>query len=368
MRQDGLRSRRRFRLPALMAGLALASVGPVAAEDYGPDLDDYLLLVEQYRSGDAESPLRAAGSWGPIWIESTAGRLLDVCRGAPGGGTASLVGVAQGAFLLHTHAALAGRDLGLRSPDHDAHVEAARRFLRWFRDRYREGSWPREARGLKPRDFYLALASAELVMARPATARALAEESLRNEGHDGEMRLLAGCAVETEALMRRQAEGHWPDDALRDAEHRFAQALGDDPALLEARLRLGWVLVRRGWAEKGRPLLETVAKTPGDDGRRALAWLFLGRAREKRQDPSAAVEAYRRAIEIAPRFQAAHIALAHALEKDAGDEAARAILVPYFLEGSRSRAREDPWNAYPFGPPEMRLRPFEALLEKLCAR
>ena len=111
-----------------------------------------------------------------------------------------------------------------------------------------------------------------------------------------------------------------------------------------------------------------MAETPGDDSRRALAWLFLGRTHEKRKDVPAAVEAYRRAVEIAPHLQAAHIGLAHALEEGAGDEAARAVLVPFFLERSRSWVRDDPWNEYPFGPPEMRMRPFERLLERLCAR
>jgi hypothetical protein len=367
--ESGASARRSCRALAIaLCAAALGLPGRAATEDYGPDLETYLLLIERYRSGDVETPLRAAGSWGPIWIESTAGRLLHACRSAPSGGTVSLVRAAQGAFLLHTHAALAGHDLALGPLDHEEHLEAAHQLLRWFRDGYRRGSWPREARGLKPRDFYLALASAELLMARPVTARTLAEESLWSESHDGEMRLLAGCALETEALIRRQADGHWSDKGLRNAEHRFSEALGDDPALLEARLRLGWVLVRRGWPDKARPHLETVAETPGDDSRRALAWLFLGRAHQKRKDKPAAVEAYRRAIEVAPHLQAAHIALAHVLEEDAGDEAARAILVPFFLERSRSWVRDDPWNDYPFGPPEMRMSPFEALRERLCER
>ena len=365
----GARARGPWRIAAAaLCALVVASTGRVSAEDYGPDLETHLQLIERYQSGDFETPVRAVVSWGPIWIRSTARRLLDWCQDAPGGVTATHVRAAQGAFLLHTHAAVAGRALGLRTLDHEEHVEAALQLLRWFRKGYREGSWPREARGLRPRDFYLALVSAEILMQRPVTARTLAEESLRNEGHDPAMRLLVGCALETEAAIRRQSKGDWPDQVLREAERRFGEVLDEAPTLLEARLRLGWVLVRRGKAEKARPFLETVADTPGDPGRRALAWLFLGRAQEQRQDVPAAIWAYRRALEIAPRLQAAHVGLAHALEEGAGDAAARADLVPFFRERSRSWVRDDPWNAYPFGPPEMRMRPFELLRERLCRR
>ena len=256
---------------AALCALVVAWTGRASAEDYGPDLENHLQLIERYQSGDFETPVRAVVSWGPIWIRSTSRRLLDWCQDAPGGATAVHVRAAQGAFLLHTHAALAGRALGLRTPDHEEHVEAALQLLRWFRKGYREGSWPREARGLRPRDFYLALVSAEVLMQRPVTARTLAEESLRNEGHDPAMRLLVGCALETEAAIRRQSEGDWPDKVLREAERRFGEVLDEAPTLLEARLRLGWVLVRRGKAEKAQPFLETVADTPGDPGRRALA-------------------------------------------------------------------------------------------------
>ena len=134
-------------LAVALCAAALVPPGRVAAEDYGPDLEAYLLLIERYQSGDAEGPVRVAGSWGPIWIRSTVRRLLDWCKGAPGDATASHVRVAQGAFLLHTHAALAEHSLGLGASAHDEHVEAAHELLRWFRERYREGTWPREARG-----------------------------------------------------------------------------------------------------------------------------------------------------------------------------------------------------------------------------
>jgi hypothetical protein len=364
--------RRGWRTGTSVLWVSLLTAMPLVlfAEDYGPDVETCRSLIEEYCRGDRAQAVRVVGSWGPVWIESTTERLLRTLEQTPGANMQASVRAAQGAFLLHAHVALAGNDVGLRGPDHDEHVDAALRFLRWLRDRYHDdpSSWPREARGLSPRDFYLALASAELLVARYDVARQLAKESTRGRSHDAEMWLLLGCAEEMEALIERQSEGRWSDQALRQAEHRFRQALDDDPGLLEARLRLGWVLARRGRPDRALPLLKAVAETPGDPTRRSLAWLFLGKVYEQREELAAAIDAYRRAIDLSPHGQTAHVALAHALERNGGEAAARAIIRPYFLAQTRSWSRSDPWNDYPFGPPEMRVRPFEALRRRLCGR
>jgi tetratricopeptide (TPR) repeat protein len=347
---------------AVAAGAALASPPQVRAEEYGPDLESYLALVEQYRAGHPEGPVRAAGSWGPSWTRATTKRLIQWCRDTSEGGATARLRVAQGAFLLHTHAALAERELDLRPVDHEAHVAAAYEILRWLRGRWEHdpGAWPPEMAGIRPRDFYLALAAVELVSARHHEARDLATESLENEHPDGEMRLLEGCTWETEALIRRQLQGEWHDGTLRKAESLYREALEDDTTLEAARLRLGWVLVRRGRPHQAQRLLRSVAEGPGSPGRRALAWLFLGAV-------PAAVGAYREAIRIAPHLQAAQMGLAHALELDSGDDAARAVVRSFFQARSRSWVSEDPWNEYPYGPPELRLRPFEVLVERCCS-
>ena len=108
-----------------------------------------------------------------------------------------------------------------------------------------------------------------------------------------------------------------------------------------------------------------MADGPGDEDRRALAWLFLGRVGESSK---ARVAAYRQAVALAPHLQAAQIGLAHALEESAGEDEARKILGPYFFESSRAWVRRDPWNEYPFGPPGLGAEPFALLLETLCPR
>lgn len=370
-----LRLRRRVGVLALAAGIGLAMVGPSGAQEYGPDLETYRNIIEEYRAGHSEGPVGHMGGWGPIWVESTVDRLLRWCRKAPREpGRASeaqlYVRTALGAFLLHAHVALASHSLSLPMTDHDAHLDAAWRLLRWTRDMWEDapGSWPPEARGLRPRHFYLALASGELLLGRQGNAKELARESLGLERRDAAMRLLAGCAWEFEAAVRRveqRSGAEWDDHLLQKAERRFREALEDDPSLLEARLRLGWVLVRRGETKEARAHLTSVAEKSGDSGRRALAWLFLSAAHEKSGDVTARVEACRRATRLAPHMQAAHVCLAHALEEEAGDEASRAVLGSLFRERGRSWTLRDPWSDYAYGPPELRQHPFEALVRRL---
>jgi len=361
---------RRIGGPAPAAGLSLVSAAPANAASPGPDLETYLALVDRYRAGEVEASFRQAGSWGPVWVREAARRLLDSFDQTHGRTVAAQVRSVQGAFLLHTTVVLADGDLRLREIDHDAHVDAALRLLHWLRDRFEDepGAWPAEARGLSPRDFYLALVSVELVTLRFKSARRLAEESLAREKHDPEMQLAAGCAEEMEALSERLSNGRWPDGTLREAEVRFRRALEEDPTLQEARLRLGWVLVRRGRPDEALPFLEAVTDAPRSPSRGALAWLFLGAAHEALEEWSVAEEAYRRSVELAPDFQAVHLALAHALEHEGGEDAARAVLAPFILDRRPPQSRLDPWSGYPFGPPEIRDRAFETLRETLCRR
>lgn len=350
---------------ALLAGLVLAV--PTATEA-APDENrsEYVALVERYRSGGRELAVRELGAWAPARIEGGVAELLRRCRGADEAQVEGWVRTAQGAFLLHANAALRAYQLDLPFGEGEQHVDRALRLLRWFRTRREQ---PPEARALRPRDFYMVLVSAELQAGRPEEAAFLAEESLRSYERDLRMQLLAGCAADMRALLvRRAGRGQWSDEDLRRAENRFRRALDIHPESEAARLRLGWVLVRRGQPDAARPLLEEVARSQADEDRRFLALLFLGAAHERLNETDAAIVSFRKATVLEPQGQAAHVALARALERVAGVKAAQAVLQPFFEERGRSWVRGDPWNEYPFGPPELRLGPFEDLLERLGPR
>ncbi len=357
---------RRVRVGAILALVSLVATVPVRADPADEQLSTYIALVERYCSGARRPAIRELRTWGPVWIERRVDDLLRRCRRAERAEVVPWVRTAQGAFLLHVDTAMDGHDVGLLFGDHEDHIDAALRLLRWFRTRKEQ---PAEARGLRPRDFYMALVSAELLAGRPDEAGRLADESLRSYDRDVTMQLLAGCAAELRALLLRQPNRErWSELDLRRAEDWFRKVLDIDPENGEARLRLGWVLVRRGRPDEARRLLESVARGPGEEDRRFLALLFLGAAHEGRKDTEAAIAAYRRATKLAPHGQAAQIALARALERVAGEEAARAVLQPFFEERGRSWVRADPWNEYPFGPAELQLRPFEDLLQRFCPR
>ena len=348
---------------ALAVFFAAADAGADRAES-GPS--EYRTLVERYRAGAREAAVRALGSWAPGRIEWGVDALLRECREAESAEIVPCVRTAQGAFLLHTNAALRANQLGLSFGESEEHIDWALRLLRWFRTRKQQ---PPEARGLRPRDFYMVLVSAELLAGHPDEASHLAEESLRSYEPDVRMQLLAGCAADMRALLLQSSSGgRWSDKDLRRAEDRFRRVLKIHPENEAAQLRLGWVLVRRGRPDDARPLLETVARGRGDEDRRFLALLFLGAAHEGLNETDAAIAAFRKATELEPEGQAAHVALARALERVAGQAAARAVLQPFFQERGRSWVRADPWNDFPFGPPELRLRPFEDLLQRLCPR
>ena len=350
----------------VLALSALFAATDRAADPAEPDLSEYRALVERYRSGAREAAVRVLGNWAPDRVDSAVDALLRECREAESAEIVPCMRTAQGAFLLHTNAALRANQLGLSCGESEEHIDWALRLLRWFRTRKQQ---PPEARGLRPRDFYMVLVSAELLAGHPDEASHLAEESLRSYEPDVRMQLLAGCAADMRALLlQRSSGGQWSDKDLRRAEDRFRRVLKIHPENEAAQLRLGWVLVRRGRPDDARPLLEAVARGRGAEDRRFLAFLFLGAAHEGLNETDAAIAAFRKATALEPEGQAAHVALARALERVAGQAAARAVLQPFFQERGRSWVRADPWNDFPFGPPELRLRPFEDLLQRLCPR
>jgi tetratricopeptide (TPR) repeat protein len=119
-------------------------------------------------------------------------------------------------------------------------------------------------------------------------------------------------------------------DELEGAERHFRRALDLDPALAEARIRLGRVL---GLLGRHADAAAELRRVTGDFDDERLAYylaLFLGREEEALGRLDAARDAFTRAAALAPRAQSPLLALSH-LARAAGDrtaaqESARRVL------------------------------------------
>jgi tetratricopeptide (TPR) repeat protein len=137
----------------------------------------------------------------------------------------------------------------------------------------------------------------------------------------------------------RIVRGHF-----ENAESAFRRATDMDPALHEARLRLGQLLYRQ---RRYRDALETLKPAMDQSDDRwvtYLARLFAGACLESLEDPTAAVEHYRAALLLRPQSPTPYVALSHALRL-AGNRAL-ALTTAVGVEGGAS---DDPWWQYYFG-------------------
>ena len=128
----------------------------------------------------------------------------------------------------------------------------------------------------------------------------------------------------------------------------FRRALSIDPALVEARIRLGRLLVeRRRHDEAARELATALAANPP----RVLAFyahLFSGRAAQALGRLDAAAGHYREAVALFPGAQSARLAQSQAALLAADISGALAAIEGMKKPGGAPPV-DDPWWEYPFG-------------------
>ncbi len=152
-------------------------------------------------------------------------------------------------------------------------------------------------------------------------------------------------AQQTQANLDRVRElrGH-----LQKALTALRAALGSDPSLDEARLRLGRVSWRLGDAEQARAeLLEVLARS-SERATVFLAHLFLGRVHEDAERLDDAARSYEAALALYPRCQSARLALSHLLWRR-GDAAGARREVEAALQPAGEGQQRDPFWQYPWG-------------------
>lgn len=169
-------------------------------------------------------------------------------------------------------------------------------------------------------------------------------------GDDPEL-LLAAAALH-EVAWRREHEEEQPNQPvhgdLAAAETLLQRAIEVDPALDEARLRLGRVQTKRGELPAALATLAPLQSLRTEPAFVFLARLFEGDAYEAVPDLPKAEAAYRAAIAAMATGQSARLALANVLHKSGRrDDAANGVVA--VATGARSDATDDPWVHYALG-------------------
>ncbi len=132
---------------------------------------------------------------------------------------------------------------------------------------------------------------------------------------------------------------------LLAAERYFRDALRHNPGMTEARVRLGWVLARRGRPRLAAPELRAARGAADDPVVRYYAELFLGRAEQATGNPAAARASYERAAAIFPYAQSPYLALSQ-LARQSGDRAGALGAFQPLRFPADGQDRDDPWWNY----------------------
>ncbi len=152
------------------------------------------------------------------------------------------------------------------------------------------------------------------------------------------------------------------DNRMRQAEGFYRRALELEPTLVEARLRLGHLLLESGRRTQARDELRRALAAATEPRDAYLACLFLGRVAEDGGDSGAALESYGRAVAAWPGAQTARIALASVHERLGHVEEVRASIAPLVDRGA---ATPDPWGAYFLGHADEGRRALDEMREQV---
>jgi tetratricopeptide (TPR) repeat protein len=177
--------------------------------------------------------------------------------------------------------------------------------------------------------------------------------ALRAFPEDPELLLAAGSRQELRWwVMADNPQRHPEGDAgtgegqLRTAAAHLQKSVatrGPNPVLVEARLRLGRVLLALDRVDAAEEQLRLAEASAGDPVLKYLSHLFVGEVHERRGDLAAAAASYASAISLVPVPQSARIAAAHVAHAT-GQRAAAAKSVGAALSEPSKDA--DPWWWY----------------------
>ena len=234
----------------------------------------YLTALASYRAGDLAAAFGKLQELGDSELTEITRRLMrpDVAGGS------SWPRLLTAAILLHTEAFLIREEAG-PWPTGDVYLLTARLLVRHLLLLARDG-WPGvgERERMLARDWYLLLVSAQHGRADVGRSRAFLEEALKSFPKDAHLTLALGANHEmlsdqsagyltyfdTEGRFRRQSEVD-AEDELGAAIRYMKQAVALDPKQVEARLRLGRLLYRRGELDNAAQELDAARQLASQD-------------------------------------------------------------------------------------------------------
>jgi tetratricopeptide (TPR) repeat protein len=300
----------------------------------------YLDLVKRYRDGEWEATVSELARWDPAHVRAE-GRMLSSLVNPPlDPAELSLapdwnerIALIESVVLLHI-------EVLVRGASDNVHFEQAWRAMNAL------AKWPQTQAFVQ--SAYIVLSSWLLSRFNPPEAQRV----LLGAKRTGEVVLVLGAASESAVVRGERVvpSSTWTSNrfgTLENAGDLFTEALRLDPSLTEARVRLGRVLVARGFTGAAIEHLERARREAPEGFLRYLANLFLGAAREQQEEWDAAGDCYRAALAEYPESQAAYLALGHALERSGHPDEGWQTVRGMFGEGSAPRNPErDPWWVY----------------------
>jgi VWFA-related protein len=290
-----------------------------------PDLAIYLELIDAFLAGEAERAASGVMDWRPRDLAKVAATL-------PAGDSA------RRRAALHLHTALAFRLWShTRALEADGQMAIARALL--ARDP------PPELR----REWLLEVGYHHLGAASPAKALPFFEEAVRAFPDAPQAWLGAGMCHEVTAFPDGFVfEARPSQDAAARAERAYREAARLEPALAEARLRLGRVLGLAGAFEEAEKELSVAVEASGGGPLSALARVFWGGIRDQRGDLPGAVRHYEVAAAADPASQTAALALSEALHRSGYARPAAERLASALRPSGAGEVGS--WHAYHLGP------------------
>ena len=226
------------------------------------------------------------------------------------------------AIMAHTETWFLDGDL-VALPFYQLHFETARSLARTlFRQDEESQSGALVADRRFVRDWYLAVVAFLHGYMKVGRSRVYVAEVRRLFPRDAQLMLTEGAGHEmlsglTKATIdvydssgrATSVEDVDEEKELRQAGEILARAVAAEPGLLEARLRLGRVLYRRGDLAGAARELEAARSNTKQLEIKYLATVFLGLVASGRGELERAAALYREAIAMAPDGQSAYLAL-----------------------------------------------------------